>query len=184
MFTTRVIGRNDGEVLVTAGLLAAAATNEARSAAANPTVPGMALCTIDGGAAARGEPALADALIVLDPGELRRADAFARLRAEAYLLVNATCGFGDLGLADRIARFCRDRALILPMIRLEPGLHEASIRSSGMIGGFAALSRIVSLDSVVSAIQAGKAGGPGSACTEAAMAAYEFVRAAKEALAV
>lgn len=63
------------------------------------------------------------------------------------------------GVGDRVARFCLDRALILPVARLELGLHDAVIRSS-TVGGFAALGRVVSLNSVVSAIQDGEPGSP------------------------
>jgi pyruvate ferredoxin oxidoreductase gamma subunit len=182
MFTARVLGSNGEEILVTAGLLAAAAAREGRQATVTSVRLGAALCVIDGRGTAPGGPPAADALIVQDPGELRRADAFAGLSPEAYLLVNSTCGFGDLGLAGRVDRFCRDRALILPVTRLEPGLHDASIRGSSMIGGFAALSRVVGLDSVISAIKDRTAGHIAPACAAAA-SAYEFVRVEKEAVA-
>jgi hypothetical protein len=54
-------------------------------------------------------------------------------------------------VGERVERFCRDRALILPAARLQLGLHDVVVRSSGLVGGFAALSRVVSLDSVISA---------------------------------
>ena len=183
MFITRVQGKKSHEVLWTAELLAAAAAAEGRPAAAVLAAPGVSLCTIDGRATAgAGPPPAADALIVEDPAELSRADIFARLSPEAYLLVNSTCGFGDLGVGERVERFCRDRALILPVARLQNGLRDVAVRSSGLVGGFAALSRAVSLDSVISAIDR-MPDSPGWACAEAAMAGYEFVRAEKEALA-
>jgi pyruvate ferredoxin oxidoreductase gamma subunit len=184
MFTTRVLGKKSHEGLWTAELLAAAAAAEGRPAAVVLAAPGVSLCTIDGRAtAAAGLPSAADALIVQDPAELSRSDVFAWLSPEAYVLVNSTCGFGDLGVAERVERFCRDRALILPTARLELGLHDAAIRSSGLLGGFAALSQAVGLDSVVSAIHDGMPECPARGCAEAAAAAYEFVRAEKEALA-
>jgi pyruvate ferredoxin oxidoreductase gamma subunit len=183
MFTTRVQGMKGHEVLRTAELLAAAAASEGRPAAAVLTAPGVSLCTIDGGATAdAGPPRPADALIVQDPAELSRADIFAWLSPEAYVLVNSICGFGDLGVGERVERFCRDRALILPAARLQLGLHDAVVRSSGLVGGFAALSRVVSLDSVISAINQ-MPDSPAWACAEAAMAGYEFVKAEKDALA-
>jgi len=184
MFVTRVQGKKSHEVLWAAELLAAAAAAEGRPAAAVLAAPGVSLCTIDGGVAAEdGLPPIADALIVQDPAELGRDDIFAGLSPEAYLLVNSTCGFGDLGAGERVARFFRDRALILPAERLQPGLHDVAVRSSGLLGGFAALSRIVSLDSIISAVDR-MPGHPAWACAEAAMAGYEFVRAEREALAV
>jgi pyruvate ferredoxin oxidoreductase gamma subunit len=183
MFTTLVQGRKSHEILWTAELLAAAAVAEERPAAAVLAAPGVSMCTIDGPAAPDAAlPRAADALIVHDPAELGRADIFVRLSPEAYLLVNSTCGFGDLGVGERVRRFCRDRALILPGARLQLGLHDAVVRSSGLLGGFAALSRAVSLDSVIFAIDR-MPNSPAWACAEAAMAGYEFVRAEKEALA-
>lgn len=189
MFQIRVQGRNEGEVLTTAELLAAAAMAEgmrAVASAASRAESPVSICTIDGAAAtaAAEEPrAVADALIVQDPSELRHMDVFAWLHPEAYVLVNSTCGFGDLGISERIERFCRDRALIVPAARLDLGLHEGLVRSASMVGGFAALSRVVSLGSVVSAIRDRIPESLAWACEEAAVAAYEFVRAAKEALA-
>ncbi len=182
MFTTRVQGRNSREALATAELLAAAAAAEGRQAAVTVAASGASLCTIDGRAACAGPPPLADALIVQDPGEVARADVFARLSPEAYVLVNSTCGFGDLGVSDRVQRFCRDRTLILPVARLEPGLPDGMI-SGSLLGGFAALCRVVSLDSVVSAIQDRMPERPARACAGAAAAAHAFVRAEREALA-
>lgn len=183
MFITRVRGTKSHEVLWTAELLAAAAGSEGSDAAVLLAAPGVSLCTIDGGATATaGLPPSVDALIVQDPAELSRADSFAQLSPEAYLLVNSICGFGDLGVGERVERFCRDRALILPVARLQLGQHDVAVRGSSLLGGFAALTRVVSLDSVVSAIDR-MPGSQAWACAEAAMAGYEFVRAAREALA-
>jgi len=184
MFQVRVQGRYDKEVRTTAELLAAAARAEGRRAvasAASAAGPAVSLCTIDGPAT---EPAAAaDGLILQDAGELRRRDVFARLSQEAYVLVNSACGFGDLGVSDRIERFCRDRVLIVPAARFDLGLHQSLTRSASMLGGFAALSRVVSLDSVASAIREKMPESVGWACEEAAEAAYDFVLAEKQALA-
>jgi pyruvate ferredoxin oxidoreductase gamma subunit len=198
MFTTRVLGRDDQEIMATAELLAAAAAAQGRPATVIPASgTGIALCVIGGDAtvpeegpamadaliaADLGSPA-ADALIVADPGELRRADAFARLSPEAYVLVNSACGFGDLGLAGRVERFCRDRTLILPAERLQPCPHDAVSRGAGLAGGFAALCRVVGLDAVVRAIEDSVPGDRARACAKTAAAAYEFVLAEKQALA-
>jgi pyruvate ferredoxin oxidoreductase gamma subunit len=189
MFQIRVQGRDDQEVLTTAELLAAAAVAQGRRAVASiAAVAGSAvsLCIVDGPAAmAAGDrpSVLADALIVQDPGELRHADVLAQLLPEAYVLVNSTCGFGDLGVGEAVERFCRDRVLIVPAERLDLGLPDGHVRSAIMAGGFAALSRAVCLDSVVRAIRDRMPGSAAWASEETAVAAYEFVRAAKEALA-
>lgn len=103
-------------------------------------------------------------------------------RTGGEVLATAELLFGDLDLAEQVARFCRDRTLILPVTRLTPDSSDQLIRSS-MIGGFAALCPVVSLDSVVSAIEDRGPGDLAQACVEAAAAAYEFVQAEKEALA-
>ncbi len=183
MFTTRVQGKRSDQVLWTAELLAAAADAEGRNAIVALAAPGVSLCTIDPDVtAAAGLPPSADALIVQDPAEFGRPDIFAGLSSEAYLLVNSICGFGDLGVAERVAGFCRDRALILPLARLQLGRHDATVCSSGLLGGLAALCGVVSLDGVISAIDR-ISGSPSWACAEAAAAGYEFVRVEKQALA-
>jgi len=183
MFITRVRGARSHEVLWTAELLAAAADAEGRGAIVALAAPGMSLCTIDPDVTAGADlPPSADALIVQDPAEFSHAGIFAGLSPEAYLLVNSTCGFGDLGVGERVARFCRDRALILPVARLQVGRHDAAACGGALLGGLAALTGAVSLDSVVSAVDR-MSGIPPWACAEAAMAAYEFVRAEKQALA-
>lgn len=67
---------------------------------------------------------------------------------------------------------------------MDVGLHGSLIRSASMVGGFAALSGVVSLDGAVSAIEGMVVPGLARwACAEATGAAYEFVRAEKDALA-
>ncbi len=186
MFSTRVQGNSAEEVRGIAELLAAAARAEGRQAAASVTSGdgrAVSVCVIDGAMPRAEEQRPIDALIVHDPAELRRADVFGRLHSEAYLLVNAACGFGDLGVAERVERFCRDRALILPAARLGPGALDGLVRCASMVGGFAALSRVVRLDSVVAAIQDKVPASSARACVQAAESAYWFVRIEKEALA-
>ena len=81
-------------------------------------------------------------------------------------------------------RFYRDRALVLPAARLDLGLHDGLIRSAALLGGFAALSRMVSLDGVIAAVQDRMPQSAAWAGVEAAGAGYDFVRAARQALAV
>jgi pyruvate ferredoxin oxidoreductase gamma subunit len=126
---------------------------------------------------------MADGLIVQDLSELRHLDVFERLNPAAYVLVNSTHGFGDLGVSEYIERFCRDRALIVPAARLSLGLHDDLVRSACLVGGFAALSRVVSLGSVVSAIRDTMPKSAAWAGEEVAQAAYEFVRTVRQALA-
>jgi pyruvate ferredoxin oxidoreductase gamma subunit len=93
------------------------------------------------------------------------------------VLVNSTRGFGDLGVGERIEWFCRDRALIVPAPRLGLGRRDGLERSAAMVGGFAVLSRVVSLDSVMSAIRDRMPESVAWAGEETAGTAYEFVRA-------
>jgi pyruvate ferredoxin oxidoreductase gamma subunit len=187
MFWIRVRGRDTGEVLATAELLKAAAVAEGKRAVASPVPmawPAEAMCAIGTAtSAAGGRVLMADGLIIQDPSVLGRPDIFARLSQEAYVLVNAACGFGDLGISDRVERFCRDRTIILPAARLDTGRHDGLIRSAAMLGGFAALSRVISLDGAVSALENVAPESARRACAEAAGAAYEFVRAERDALA-
>lgn len=188
MFWVRVQGSDGAEVLATAELLATAAGAEGKQAVASAVpmaVPAGAVCAIGGSSApgGAGPQQTADALIVQDPDALSSPDIFARLSREAYLLVNSVGGFGDLGLSQRIDQFCRDRAAILPEAHLEFGPHDGLVRSASMAGGFAALSQVVTLDSVITAIRDLIPGSVMQACLAAAATAYDFVRTERAAVA-
>ncbi len=192
MFDVRVHGRSGAQVTGTAELLAGAAVFAGRTArvliepdfGSVPRCQSSAVkhCVIDDGTGGpRPGPRLAG-LIVKDPGVLPWLNVFDGICPETYVLVNSSRGFGELGLSERLAGQCRDRLMILPAAGLRIVQQDGPLLSAMMAGGFAALSGIVDLGSVVSAIEDCYEGPAVDGCAAAARAAHEFVRAEKEAM--
>ena len=127
MFQVRFHGRGGQGVVTAAELLAAAAFSEGRYAQAFPSfgsermgAPVMSFCRIDDRPIRTREPVTEpDALVIQDPTLLHQADLFAGLTPSGYVLINATRGFSQLGLADLAATHDSDRLARGP--GLEPG---------------------------------------------------------------
>ena len=124
-----------------------------------------------------------DALIIQDATLLHQVDVFAGLKPDGYLLINSSHGFDELGLGEFVRGFRRERLLVVPATELAMTHLGRPVPNAALLGGFAALSRLVRLRSVVSAI-AGRFSGPNAdGNIAAATAAYGFVRAGREELA-
>jgi pyruvate ferredoxin oxidoreductase gamma subunit len=115
MFGVRFLGRGGQGVVTAAELLAAAAFSEGKHAQAFPSfgserlgAPVMSFCRIDDKPIRTHEP---DVLIIQDPTLPHQAELFAGLSPAAYMLINSTHGFGDLGLDEFVTGFHRDRLL-------------------------------------------------------------------------
>ena len=93
-----------------------------------------------------------DALIIQDPTLLHQADLFAGLGRDGYMLVNSTRGFGELGLDEFVQGFHPDRLLVVPASSLAMAHLGRPLPGAALLGGFAALTWAVSLDSVLAAI--------------------------------
>lgn len=161
MFQIRIHGRGGQGVVTAAELLSVAAFVEGRHAQAFPTfgsertgAPVTAFCRIDERAIRVREPVMApDALIVQDATLLHRAEVFAGLRPDGYVLINSVRGFGELGLAELAARFHRERLCTVPATDLALRHLGRPMPNAVLLGGFCALSGTVSLRSVEAAIR-------------------------------
>jgi pyruvate ferredoxin oxidoreductase gamma subunit len=198
MFQVRFHGRGGQGVVTAAELLAAAAFREDRYAQAFPSfgsermgAPVQSFCRIDDKPIRTHEPvAEPDALVIQDPTLLHQAQdrlpgMFAGLGRDGYVLLNSTQGFGELGLAELIARHCRDRLLVVPATALALAHLGRPLPGAPMLGGFAALTRAISLDAVLAAIadRFGERPEVAAGNAAAARAAFDFVRNEREALA-
>jgi pyruvate ferredoxin oxidoreductase gamma subunit len=190
MFQVRFHGRGGQGVVTAAELLAAAAFREDRYAQAFPSfgsermgAPVMSFCRIDDNPVRTHEPVTEpDALIIQDPTLLHQADLFAGLSKQGYMLINSARGFGQLGLEEFVKGFHRDRLLVVPASQLALTHMGRPLPGAPLLGGFAALTQMVSLDSVVAAIQEKFTGPVAEGNAKAARAAFEFVRDEREAL--
>jgi pyruvate ferredoxin oxidoreductase gamma subunit len=190
MFQVRFHGRGGQGVVTAAELLASAAFREDRHAQAFPSfgsermgAPVMSFCRIDDKPIRTHEPVTEpDALIIQDPTLLHQTELFAGLSSQGYMLVNSAKSFAELGLGDFVAGFHRDRLLVVPASSLAMTHLGRPLPGAALLGGFAALTWAVSLDSVLAAIGEKFTGPVAQGNAKAARAAFEFVRDEREAL--
>ena len=119
MFAVRLHGRGGQGIVTTAELLAVAVFDEGAHAQAFPTfgsertgAPVAAYCRIDDVPIRTHEPiTVPDALIVADPSLFAQVDVLAGLRADGFLVINATGAPAAVaGLAGSPARVCLVRS--------------------------------------------------------------------------
>ena len=190
MFQVRFHGRGGQGVVTAAELLVSAAFSEGRHAQAFPSfgselmgAPVMSFCRIDDHPIRTREPVTApDALIIQDPTLLHQAELFAGLGRDGYMLINSGHSFGELGLDDFVKGFHRDRLLVVPATSLAMTHLGHPLPGAALLGGFAALTWAVSLDSVLAAITDKFSGPVAEGNATAARAAFAFVRDEREAL--
>jgi pyruvate ferredoxin oxidoreductase gamma subunit len=179
MFQVRIHGRGGQGVVTAAELLSVAAFREGRHAQAFPSfgsertgAPVVAFCRIDDRPIRLREPIVApDALIVQDPTLLHQADVFGGLRPGGLVLLNSTRDPDALGLGDLDARVVAIGATEMAREHLGRPLPNAAL-----LGAFAALSGLITLDSVSAAIRERFPSRVGEANIAAATAAHAFVR--------
>ena len=182
MFEIRLHGRGGQGVVTAAELLSVAAFDEGKHAQAFPNfgsermgAPVVSFCRIDDQAIRLREPILEpDAVIVQDPTLLHSIDVFAGLNPEGYVVINSTRSFEALG----IAAFARS---LPPHHVCDVGATDLAIKHVGrpvpnaaLLGGFAALTKLVAFDSVAKAIREKFPGAVGAANIAAAREAYEI----------
>jgi pyruvate ferredoxin oxidoreductase gamma subunit len=183
MFQLRIHGRGGQGVVTAAEMLSIAAFEEGRHAQAFPSfgsertgAPVVAFCRIDERPIRSREPiAEPDALIIQDPTLLHQVDVFSGLSADGYILINSSQSFEELGLAELSGRFPAGHLLTVPASELAREHLGRPIPNAALLGGFAALSGLISLKSIASAIGEKFQGKVAAGNTAAATAAFEFV---------
>jgi len=184
MFQVRIHGRGGQGVVTAAELLSVAAFGEGRHAQAFPTfgsertgAPVVAFCRIDDREIRLREPiSEPDALIVQDPTLLHQVDLFAGLDPNGYLLINTGRSFTELGLAELVERMQCDRLLTVPATDIARRQLGRPLPNAALLGSFAALTRVVSLESLADAIREKFSGDTGTKNIAAAQAAYAFAQ--------
>jgi len=161
MFQIRIHGRGGQGVVSGAEILSVAAFLEGRYAQAFPSfgsermgAPVMAFCRIDDKEIRLREPVLTpDALIVQDPTLLHQVDLFEGVPAHGYILVNSSRTFDELGLGGLVRGAQQYRLCTLPATDLALKHVGRPVPNAALLGGFAAMTGVVKLDSVVAAIR-------------------------------
>ena len=176
--------------MTAAELLSVAAFIEGRHAQAFPSfgsertgAPVVAFCRIDDKEIRAREPiSEPDAVIVQDPTLLHQVNLFDGLGPDAYILINTERSFQELGMGDFVKRFRPERLLTVPATELAREHLGRPIPNAVLLGGFAALSGLVSIDSVAQAIREKFSGRLADGNVAAAEAAFGFVRAEMQAV--
>jgi len=184
MFQIRIHGRGGQGVVTATEMLSVAAFEEGRHAQAFPSfgsertgAPVVAFCRVDDKEIRLREPIMEpDALIIQDPTLLHQIDVFAGLRPDGYVLLNSSHSFEALGLGELVKQRGLERMCALPATEL--GLKHVGrpIPNVPLIAGFAALSGMFKLESVIKAINQKFAGKVAEGNIAAANEAYQLVQ--------
>lgn len=185
MYQLRVHGRGGQGSVTAAELLSQAAFIGGRHAQAFPSfgseragAPVVAFCRIDEHPIRSREPISSpDALIVLDPTLLHQVDLFNGLVPGGRVLINSARAPEQLGLAELADRQGGLQLLTVPASELARKHLGRPLPNLAMLGGFAALSEVVTLDAVLAAIDERFSGQAAEGNAAAAAAAFEHVRA-------
>lgn len=161
MFQVRIHGRGGQGVVTAAELLSVAAFSGGRHAQAFPTfgsertgAPVVAFCRIDDRAIRLRDPvAEPDALIIADTSLFRVVDVFAGLKPDGYVLVNSAKTWAELGLTDLVQRLPAGHARLVPATQLALEHVGRPVPNAALLGGFAAMTGLVSLAAVEAAIR-------------------------------
>jgi pyruvate ferredoxin oxidoreductase gamma subunit len=188
MFQVRIHGRGGQGVVTAAEMLSIAAFEEGRHAQAFPSfgsertgAPVVAFCRIADKEIRLREPIMVpDALIIQDPTLLHQVDCFAGLGKDGYILINTNKSFAALGLADFVASHRAERLCTVSATEIALKHVGRPVPNVPLLGGFAAISGLIRLESVIKAIRDKFSGKVAEGNIAAATEAYETVRAEME----
>lgn len=190
MKQVRIHGRGGQGVVTAAEMLSVAAFVEGRHAQAFPSfgsertgAPVVAFCRIGDVAIRTHEPVMRpDVLIIQDVTLLHQVDVFEGLRPSGYVLLNTAGGLAELGIEDLGNSLPRGHVALVPATELAMNHIGRPVPNAALLGGFAALTRLVSLVSVETAIRKRFPERLAESNIAAARDAYRFVSARMEEL--
>jgi len=180
MLQIRIHGRGGQGVVTAAELLSAAAFREGKYAQAFPSfgsertgAPVVSFCRIDDKPIRVREPVMRpDVLVIQDPTLLHQVDVFEGAGDDALLVINSARPAADLGITDFTSRLRPGAVLTVPATELAQQHVGRPVPNAALLGGFAALTGAVSIESVATAIGDRFSGAIGTGNVAAARAAY------------
>ena len=190
MYQVRIHGRGGQGVVSGAELLSVAAFLEGRFAQAFPSfgsermgAPVMAFCRIDDKEIRLREPVMEpDALIIQDTTLLHQVDLFKGLSPTGLILINTMRSLAELGLAEFADASHHYRLCRVPATELAQKHVGRPVPNAALLGGFAAVSGEVRLESVVAAVRAKFPGRIAEGNVAAATEAYAMAHKSYEAI--
>ena len=185
MFETRIHGRGGQGVVTAAELLSVAAFDDDRHAQAFPSfgsertgAPVVAFCRIDDRPIRTREPiAEPHGLVIQDVTLLHQVAVFSGLREGGVVLVNSERSPEELGLAELAGSH---RLVCVPASDIAREELGRPMPNAALLGGYAALTGIVGLDSLRRAIEETFPGAVGARNVAAASRAFAAVADLKE----
>ena len=188
MFQVRIHGRGGQGVVTGAEMLSIAAFLGGKHAQAVPSfgsertgAPVVAFCRIDDTEIRLREPVMQpDALLIQDPTLLHQLDVFQGLGQEGYILINTNRTFEELGLGEFVKGFRPERLCTVPATELALKHVGRPVPNVPLLGGFAAISAVISLEAVIAAIREKFSGKVCDGNIAAASAAYDSVKCEME----
>jgi pyruvate ferredoxin oxidoreductase gamma subunit len=183
MFQVRIHGRGGQGVVTAAELLSIAAFREGRHAQAFPSfgsertgAPVVAFCRMDDREIRLREPVLEpDALLIQDPTLLHQVDVFGGLAPDGYVLINTSRSFEALGVGEFARALRAERLCTVPATEFALTHVGRPLPNAALLGGFAAVTGRISLDSVAAAIREKFSGKVAEGNVAAAGAAFDYV---------
>jgi pyruvate ferredoxin oxidoreductase gamma subunit len=183
MFQIRIHGRGGQGVVTAAEMLSVAAFRENRYAQAFPSfgsertgAPVVAFCRFDDKTIRLREPVMQpDALIIQDPTLLHQVDVFGGLVRDGYILINTSRSFAELGIGEFVQGFRAERLRTVPATEFALKHVGRPLPNAALLGGFAAVSGRIAIDSVLAAIREKFPTKVADGNIAAARAAYEYV---------
>ena len=183
MFQSRIHGRGGQGVVTAAELLSVAAFHDGKYAQAFPSfgsertgAPVVAYTRFADKPIRLREPVLEPhALIIQDPTLLHQVNVFSGVPDDAYILINTKKSWEELGLEEFMDSRHAHRHLTVPASEFAHEFIGRPLPNAALLGGFAAETRQVALDSVLRAIEERFPKAVAEANIKAAQAAYDFV---------
>jgi pyruvate ferredoxin oxidoreductase alpha subunit len=183
MFEIRIHGRGGQGVVTAAELLSAAAFAEGKHAQAFPSfgsertgAPVVSFCRFADKPIRVREPVMhPDVLIIQDPTLLHQVNVFEGAGPHAQLLINSARPAAELGIGEFTDQLAPDAVLSVPATELAQQHVGRPVPNAALLGGFAALTGAVSIDSVLAAIRDRFPGRVGEGNAAAARASYDSV---------
>lgn len=172
--------------MTAAELLSVAAFIEGIHAQAFPSfgsermgAPVVSFCRLDDKEIRLREPIQEpDALIIQDTTLLHSVDVFQGLKTDGFIVINSTRTFVELGIADFIGKFPPHHVCIVGATELAMKHVQRPVPNAALLGGFAAISGRLHMNSVAEAILEKFPGAVGEANVVAATEAFDIAKAA------
>ncbi len=160
MFQIRIHGRGGQGVVTAAEMMSIAAFEEGRHAQAIPSfgsermgAPVVAYVRIDDDPIELTEPVLRpDLLVIQDPTLFHAVDVFSGLADDGFLLINTARRLPELHIDDALARLPDHHVYTVAATELALRHLGRPTPNTALLGAFTALSEVLHLESVITAI--------------------------------